>query len=213
MRLLKSLFSFRLLSNNLVKKYLQMASWSVLVFGVVLYLGLLTWVGVVSSGSTPSYAEAVLVLGAQAHFPAGRWNPCLVARVKRGVELVQTGFATQLILSGGVDEKDGAVEALIMQDMALSFGLTKNQLRLEKRSTSTAENLRFSKPLLSNPRVIIVSDPFHLARAGALAQKLKLQPVLIGAPKSPCWSRFGMLSRFALREPLALIQNWLRGDL
>jgi uncharacterized SAM-binding protein YcdF (DUF218 family) len=153
------------------------------------------------------------VLGAQAYYPAGRWNPCLVARVKRGVELVKSGFAARLVLSGGVDKEDGAVEAEVMQEIALSNGLKKEQLLLEPQSTSTAENLRFSKPLLSSPRVLIVSDPFHLARAGALARKIGLEPTVIGAPKSPCWSRFGMFSRFALREPIAMIENWLRGDL
>lgn len=202
----------RTYQNRLVKTY-QKIAFGVLTFGILLYLGLLTWVGAVSSRSTPIKADAVIVLGAQAYYPAGRWNPCLVARVKRGVELVQAGFAPRLVLSGGVDKEDGAVEAEVMQDIAVSFGLQKEQTILEPRSTSTAENLRFSKSLLSSSRVLIVSDPFHLARAGALATKIGFEPTLIGAPKSPCWSRFGMRSRFALREPLAMIENWLRGDL
>ena len=177
------------------RKLVQKISFTVIAFGVLLYLGLLTWVGAVSSSNNPIQADAVIVLGAQAYYPAGRWNPCLVARVKRGVELVQAGFAKQLVLSGGVDKEDGAVEAEVMQDIAVSFGLQKEQTLLEPQSTSTAENLRFSKSLLTSPRVLIVSDPFHLARAGALATKIGLEPVLIGAPRSPCWSRFGMLSR------------------
>ncbi|MEY4531719.1 MAG: hypothetical protein RLZZ156_2440 [Deinococcota bacterium] len=194
-------------------KLVQKIAFGTFLSGLVLYLGLLTWVGAVSSGNTPIKADAVIVLGAQAYFPAGRWNPCLVARVKRGVELVQTGFAPSLVLSGGIDKEDRAVEAKVMQDIAISFGLNKAQTILEPQSTSTAENLRFSKALLTSPRVLLVSDPFHLARAGALARKIGLEPTVIGAPLSPCWSRFGMLSRFALREPFAMIENWLRGDL
>ncbi len=184
-----------------------------LLFGVLLYLGLFFWVAVVSESQTPEKADAIIVLGAQAYYPAGRWNPCLVARVKRGTELLQAGFAPRLVLSGGVDQEDGAVEAKVMQEIAISFGATPEQTLLEPRSTSTAENLRFSSALLNSKKVLIVSDPFHLARASALARKIGLQATVVGAPKSPCWSRFGLFSRFALREPLAMIENWLRGDL
>lgn len=199
--------------QNKLVKHVQKIVFVVFVFAGLLYFGLLTWVGAVSRSSTPIKADAVIVLGAQAYYPAGRWNPCLVARVKRGVELVQAGFAPVLVLSGGVDKEDGAVEAKVMQDIAVSFGLNKELTLLEPESTSTAENLRFSKGLLSRLKVLIVSDPFHLARAGALARKIGLEPTVVGAPQSPCWSRFGMLSRFALREPLAMIENWFRGDL
>ncbi len=187
-----------------------------LIVGIVpalIYVALLLWVGIETSHNTPQPAEAVIVLGAQAYYPAGRWNPCLVARVKRGVELVQTGYAPYVILSGGMDIEDGAIEAEVMQQIAMSFGLRKNQTRLEPKSTSTAENLLFSKQLLRTKRVLIVSDPFHLARAGALARKLGLEPTLIGATQSPCWSRNGMASRFALREPLAVLENFLRGKM
>jgi uncharacterized SAM-binding protein YcdF (DUF218 family) len=126
---------------------------------------------------------------------------------------VQAGYAPKLVLSGGVDKEDGAIEAEVMQDIAAAVGLERSQTILEPHSTSTAENLRFSARLLTSKRVLIVSDPFHLARAGLLARKLGLKATLIGAPKSPCWAQFGLLSRFALREPLAMIENFLRGDL
>ncbi len=196
-----------------MKKWWTRAFFGCLLFGVLLYSSLLFWVALVSESKTPQNADAIIVLGAQAYYPAGRWNPCLVARVERGVELLQAGFAPRLVLSGGVDQEDGAVEAKVMQEIAISFGALPEQTLLEPRSTSTAENLRFSSALLSSKKVLIVSDPFHLARASALARKLGLQATVVGAPKSPCWSRFGLFSRFALREPLAMIENWLRGDL
>ncbi len=200
-------------TQNPIRRWLTRGIWGCLIVGVLLYLALLTWVAAESTRATAVQADAVIVLGAQAFFPAGRWNPCLVARVERGVELVKAGFAPRLVVSGGVDIEDGAVEAQVMRDMAIQFGLNKNQILLEERSTSTAENLRFSQKLFALQKVLIVSDPFHLARAGALARKLGLEATVVGAPRSPCWSRFGLLSRFALREPLAIFENWLRGDL
>jgi uncharacterized SAM-binding protein YcdF (DUF218 family) len=181
--------------------------------GLLLYLGLFIVVALGTEQTPPQAADAVIVLGAQAYYPAGRWNPCLKARVERGVELVKAGFAPVLVLSGGVDKEDGAVEAEVMQDIAAAAGLPRQKTILEPKSTSTAENLRFSAVLLESKRVLIVSDPFHLARAGMLARKIGLEATLVGAPKSPCWARFGLFSRFSLREPLAMIENFLRGDL
>jgi uncharacterized SAM-binding protein YcdF (DUF218 family) len=181
--------------------------------GLLLYLGLFIVVALGTEQTPPQAADAVIVLGAQAYYPAGRWNPCLKARVERGVELVKAGYAPVLVLSGGVDKEDGAVEAEVMQDIAAAAGLPRQKTILEPKSTSTAENLRFSAVLLESKRVLIVSDPFHLARAGMLARKIGLEATLVGAPKSPCWARFGLFSRFSLREPLAMIENFLRGDL
>jgi uncharacterized SAM-binding protein YcdF (DUF218 family) len=181
--------------------------------GLLLYLGLFIVVALGTEQTLPQAADAVIVLGAQAYYPAGRWNPCLKARVERGVELVKAGYAPVLVLSGGVDKEDGAVEAEVMQDIAAAAGLPRQKTILEPKSTSTAENLRFSAVLFESKRVLIVSDPFHLARAGMLARKIGLEATLVGAPKSPCWARFGLFSRFSLREPLAMIENFLRGDL
>jgi uncharacterized SAM-binding protein YcdF (DUF218 family) len=198
---------------GLVKRFWVRGLFLAVLLGMIVYLGLFAWVAARVSGDEPTRVDAVIVLGAQAYFPPGRWNPCLVARVERGVELIKAGFAPRIVFSGGVDKEDGAVEAEVMLEIAKSFGLNERQAILEKRSTSTAENLRFSSKLLTSKRVIIVSDPFHLARAGALAAKLDLEATLVPAPSSPCWSRFGLFSRFALREPLAMVENWSRGDL
>jgi uncharacterized SAM-binding protein YcdF (DUF218 family) len=186
--------------------------------GTLLYGSLLVLVALGTGQNQAQKADAVIVLGAQAYYPAGRWNPCLKARVERGVELIQAGYAPVLVLSGGVDKEDGAIEAQVMQDIAAAAGLSRNQTLLEPHSTSTAENLRLSVALLIKKqpefkRVMVVSDPYHLARAGMLARKIGLEATLVGAPKSPCWARFGLFSRFALREPLAMVENFLRGDL
>jgi uncharacterized SAM-binding protein YcdF (DUF218 family) len=208
---------FKILTGGVVNwkamKPWTRALWALFAAGLLLYLVLFGLVALGANQTTPQPADAVIVLGAQAYYPAGRWNPCLKARVERGVELVKGGYAPKLVLSGGVDKEDGAIEAQVMQDIAAAAGLERSQTLLEPKSTSTAENLRFSMALLASKRVVIVSDPFHLARAGMLARKLGLEATLVGAPQSPCWARFGLFSRFALREPLAMVENFLRGDL
>ena len=182
---------------------------------LAIYLALLAWVASLATLETAKTSDAAIVLGAAAYFN-GAWNPCLVARVQRGVALLQAGTVKRLILSGGVDVEDGASEAGVMREIALRAGADENALLLERKATSTAENLEFSRELMRREGLqsaVIVSDPYHLPRASLIAQKLGLEFTVSPALNSPCWTRGRAFSRFNLREPLAIIDNWLRGNL
>jgi len=182
---------------------------------LVIYLALLAWVARQATLETATTSDVAIVLGAAAYHN-GAWNPCLVARVERGVALLKTGVVKYLILSGGVDIEDGSSEAVVMREIALRAGADAGALRLETKATSTLENLEFSRQLMRREGLrsaVIVSDPYHLPRASLIARKLKLEFTVSPAVNSPCWTRGQIFSRFALREPLAIIDNWLRGNL
>ena len=182
---------------------------------LVIYLALLAWVASLATLESAKTSDAAIVLGAAAYHN-GAWNACLVARVRRGVTLLKAGTVKKLILSGGVDIEDGSSEAGVMREIALRFGADDAALLLEPRSNTTVENLEFSHRLMKQKSLqsaVIVSDPYHLPRASLIARKLEIEFTLSPAFNSPCWTRGQMLSRFSLREPLAIIDNWLRGNL
>lgn len=167
--------------------------------------------------STPQPADAVLVLGNRA-YRNGAPNPCLTGRVDTGVALVRAGLASQLVMSGGVDREDGRVEAEVMLQHARGIGHA-GAVLLEAKSDSTRENLALSQPVLQAAgarRVIVVSEPYHLwrverlARAGDFGRTFDVQ---YAAAPTACWQRWGMRFRGALREPLAIVNNALHGDL
>jgi uncharacterized SAM-binding protein YcdF (DUF218 family) len=182
---------------------------------VVVYGALLLWVGANAERDSSVPSDAAIVLGAHA-FYNGAWNPCLVSRVRQGVLLLKRGTVKYLILSGGVDKEDGASEAESMRQIALKYGAKPNQLLLEGKATSTAENVEFSRAILQREglrSVVIVSDPYHLPRAGLIAKKKNLTFTLSPALNSPCWTRWRYLGSFFLREPIAIFENALRGSL
>ena len=182
---------------------------------LVIYLALLAWVASLATLESATVSDVAIVLGAAA-YRNGSQNPCLVARVQRGVALLKAGTVKTLILSGGVDIEDGASEAGVMREIALEAGADPTALLLEPLATSTAENLEFSRQLMGRRELksaVIVSDPYHLPRASLIARKLQLTFTVSPALDSPCWTRGQMLGRFGLREPLALVDNWLRGNL
>jgi uncharacterized SAM-binding protein YcdF (DUF218 family) len=160
-------------------------------------------------------SDAVIVLGARVNYN-NHLNPCLVARVEHGAKLVRDGLAKFLIVSGGNDVEDGASEANAMRDMALNAGISSEQIILEPKATSTFENLKFAKIILEQRKlksVIVVTEPYHMPRAALIARKLGLEFSSSPAPESACWSRFKHFSRFFLREPFAVLENWLKGSL
>ncbi|MBX9702924.1 MAG: YdcF family protein, partial [Silvanigrellaceae bacterium] len=97
-------------------------------------------------------ADVILVLGAKA-YRDGTYNPCLVARITHAVDLYQAKYATKLLFSGGIDKEDQASEALTMKKIALSLGVPEQDIMLESDSTSTYENLLFSKKILQRNKL------------------------------------------------------------
>ncbi len=160
-------------------------------------------------------ADAALILGNRAYLH-GIPNPCLTSRVDEGLLLAQQGLVSTLLMSGGLDYEDNRIEALTMQAHARNKGF-QGEILLESRSSSTLENLTFSRPILEGAgikNIIIASEPYHMWRvkklveAGHLGRKIN---VGYAATPSQCWVSWGMAFKGALREPLAVINNYAKG--
>lgn len=181
---------------------------------LLVYFSSLVWLALQIKDDS-RVSDAVVVLGARVNYN-NHWNPCLVARVEHGAELVKAGRAKFLIVSGGTDVEDGVNEASAMREMALNAGISSEQIILEPKATSTFENLKFSKVILEARKlktVIVVTEKFHAPRAAMIAAKLGLNFSSSPAQMSACWSRWKYFSRFFLREPFAVLENWLKGNL
>lgn len=160
-------------------------------------------------------AEAALILGNRAYLH-GRPNPCLVGRVNEGVTLAEQNLASTLVMSGGLDVEDGVIEAEAMVTFARNKGFN-GTILLESRSSSTLENLIFSRPILKSlgvKNIIITSEPYHMWRVKKLVDAGHLGKdfnVSYAAAPSQCWVTWGMLFKGSLREPLAAINSYAKG--
>lgn len=114
-----------------------------------------------------------------------------------------------LILSGGQGKGEAISEAQAMENYLVANGLSKDRLLLETKSTSTYENIRFSKELLPEgvAEVTIISSDFHLARAQKLAEKLNLTTDVIAAQTPEIVEQ-----KLRTRERLALIKTMVVGE-
>jgi uncharacterized SAM-binding protein YcdF (DUF218 family) len=160
-------------------------------------------------------ADAALILGNRAYIN-GAPNPCLTGRVDEGVKLAQQSLVSTLLMSGGVDDEDGRIEAQAMQAWAISRDF-KGTILLESLSESTLENFKLSRPILQLAgvkSVIVVSEPYHMWRAEQLVNAGHLGRdfnVTYAAAPSYCWVTWGMAFKGALREPVAIMNNYAKG--
>jgi uncharacterized SAM-binding protein YcdF (DUF218 family) len=155
-------------------------------------------------------SDAIVVLGC-AVWPGERPSPALYARVQHAVDLYKAGYASHLILTGGVGQYPPA-EALVMQRLALAAGVPGEALFLDDRSHSTEENLANAKELMRAQgwqTALIVSDPFHLLRAEMIARDLGMVAVGSPASDSPTYTARNLRVWYTAREPMALV--WYQG--
>ena len=209
----------RLVSLNFLPHWLRLPLHALIICGMLLYISLFSIVGVhaynLLKHPPTQRADAALILGNRAYLNNAP-NPCLTGRVDAGVALAQQGLVSQLVMSGGQDDEDNRIEAQVMESYARSKGFQGNIL-LESRSSSTLENLKFSQPILQAAgikNVIIVSEPYHMWRVKKLvdAGHLGLDfNVSYAAAQSQCWMTWGILFKGALREPLAIVNNYAKG--
>lgn len=116
--------------------------------------------------------DAVLVLGAQVK--GDRLSRALRYRLDAALAYWRDNPGTAVVVSGGQGTGETATEAEVMARYLRSQGVPEERILREERSTSTRENLMFSRQLLPPGcrRVGIVTSSFHLYRALKTAEKL-----------------------------------------
>ena len=148
-----------------------------------------------------------LVLGAAVR-PDGSASPALSRRVAKAVDLWTEGRVDGIVISGGsVDGRRS--EARVAHDLCRAAGVPETALHLETEARSTLGNIRRSRDAitrLGNPRVLIVSDDWHLPRALLCARRFGLEAEGVAAdPDDRRAARWKMLAR----EVPARLWYWL----
>ncbi|MCM3022681.1 YdcF family protein [Weizmannia ginsengihumi] len=175
-----------------------------LVIGIGLFLWILTsrWM---ANGKRPladGKYEYALVLGAKVN--GKELSNALRYRLEAALEYANRYPAVKLILSGGQGPDEEVSEAEAMKTFLVERGISEDRLILESASTSTYENILFSKKLL--PRAVkavtLITNDYHLKRAKVIAKRLGLKTdvVLDHAPKS-------IKNKSQFRERAALLKT------
>jgi uncharacterized SAM-binding protein YcdF (DUF218 family) len=153
--------------------------------------------------------KAIVILGSGT--PNCEASPTLIARLDQGLAQAQRWAKAKVVVSGGQDFGLRCVEADIMADYLVARGVAADRVIREGRSTSTEENLVFSRRLLEGQGVdaanaiVVVTSDFHVRRAVAIARKAGFSGAFGVAAGTPLYLRFNAW----LREYFAAISSWI----
>lgn len=160
------------------------------------------------AGYTTLPVDAVIVLGAGVNGETP--SAALQSRIGKAALYLEGHPDVPVVLSGGQGPGERVTEAEAMR-RGLEGGVD-NPLLLEDRSTSTAENFKFSKALLEERGldtetavIAVVTNDFHCFRARMIAQKQGLNTIDIPA-ELPWW---WLTANYYLREAFAVVKTAL----
>ena len=157
-------------------------------------------------------ADAVVVLGAAQY--DGRPSPVLQARLDHAATLYRDGYAGRIVVTGGIVQGDRMSEATAGQRYLVANGVPADDIVVEAEGRNTAGSLEAVADYLRGEgiaRVILVSDPFHLARLRIEARRLGLEPSTSPTRTSPISRRFrtemGYLLAEAAKLPILIVRG------
>ena len=169
---------------------------------------------IVSYGEADSSAlpvDAVIVLGAGVNGETP--SAALWSRIRAAEEYLRMHPDVPVVLSGGQGPGEAITEAEAMRRALWTNNEQANaRYLLENRSTSTAENFRYSKVLLEESGldtdtavVAVVTNDFHCFRASVIARRAGLRTVEVPA-ELPWW---WLTANYYVRESFALVKTLL----
>ncbi|HET9065007.1 MAG TPA: YdcF family protein [Gemmatimonadales bacterium] len=159
-------------------------------------------------------ADAIVILGAAQY--DGRPSPVLKARLDHGAKLFRDGWAPLIVVTGGIVEGDRMSEATAGQRYLTGIGLPPEQVVVAAEGRSTRGSMDAVAERLKGEglrRVILVSDPFHMARLRLEGRRLGLLTYTSPTTTSPISTHFrtelGYLLKEAAKLPILVLRSLL----
>ncbi len=148
----------------------------------------------------------VIVLGCRVY--GERASLMLCERLDAAYDYLIVNKDANCILSGGQGSGEEISEAECMYRYLIDLGIESNRLYKEDKSTSTRENLAFSKLILDkynlNSHLAIVTNEFHEYRAQCIAKELGLNTFSV-AGQTAWW----LFATYYVRELYGIIYQWI----
>lgn len=187
----------------------RLAAW-LLAGWLVCLSAILAW----SFRSSDESADAIVVLGAAQY--SGRPSPVLRARLDHALGLWSAHRAPRIVFTGGRRAGDMISEAAAGRRFAVRRGVPTNAILMEAAGRTSLASMHGAAvllksrsdsihvPMAARPRVLLVSDPFHMLRLDVLARLHGLTPLPSPTQTSPISANRSVALEYVLRESIAL---------
>ena len=124
--------------------------------------------------SKPAESTTVVVLGAKVY--NNGVSVSLKNRLDTAYSYIATHPEASVVVTGGQGSDEPWSEASAAKAYLLDLGVDEDRILVEDRSTSTEENLEYTKQILSEnnlgSNIILVTQSFHMFRASSMAKDL-----------------------------------------
>ena len=132
----------------------------------------------------------------------GTVTPLLKSRLDKALSWYHdTNDHGMFIVSGGKGNDEVNSEAEAMKNYLVSQGISEDKILLENQSTTTKENLLFSKKLMKeNSTCVVSTSDFHVLRTAFLTKEIGLNAYCIGGKTAMYY-----VPPATLREYIALL--------
>lgn len=134
----------------------------------------------------------------------------LKSRLDTAVDFLNRNPKVKAVVSGGQGYAEDITEAQAMKEYLIQKNIDVSRIIKEDKSTSTMENLRFTKKILEeiekkpSYKIEVVTNDFHMYRAKMLARRNGFVPFGISA-KTP----FYILPNCLIREYFAVVKSFI----
>lgn len=167
-------------------KWIVRFSWllPIIIIFVMLWIKTGNWIVAGQSPAAKGEKDYAIILGAKVNGTVPSLS--LQYRLEAALEYANAYPHVHFILSGGQGPDEDISEAEAMKQYLLNHGISEDRLLIEDQSTSTYENILYSKRLLpdSVTGITIITSDYHLARAQRIANDLGLETDVVSA-KTP----------------------------
>lgn len=187
-------------------RILKYAAWA----GGLIFLAMFTFVA--ASGyrnSVQNNEQVIVVLGAGLR--NNKPGHVLQARLDTAIQAHLQNPSALIVVSGGKGSTAQVSEAEAMRRYLTEHGIPKTTILMEDQSTSTAENMIFTRQLLqahgisSGAPILIVTNGFHMYRSTRYAQAAGFTNVRTLAAPMP----LPLILPAYTREVFAIVYHWV----
>lgn len=198
----------RILTNDGERRVLSVL-WhvvSVVFLLCVCWLGFITFQMVSVDTSEPDDNSTVIVLGAKVY--QSGVSVALQNRLNTAITYLSKNPSTKVIVTGGQGSDEPWSEASAAKNYLVDQGIKEERILTEDKSTSTEENLSYSKTIMSENNlgnsIVLVTQSFHMFRASSQAKDLGYTVYCL-----PCKTNVWLLPTYYSREVLAITKYYI----
>jgi vancomycin permeability regulator SanA len=135
--------------------------------------------------SVTGITDVALVLGAQVSPDGTQPLPFLRGRLDTAADLVRSGRARVILVSGDGMRSDGN-ETSVMTSYLIDVGISPDRIVADPSGLDTYDSCRRARQVYGVTRALVVTQPYHLARAVALCQTQGIEAVGVRARCDGC---------------------------